>query len=281
MKVWIDYREPKARIEKYKEVLGDDAIIDDLGDNGGDWLFFREENDRCIEVRAECKSVEGLIADIGSGRAVDQIHGIIELADIPILVLCGYIGAGGPKDLLKTKLGTRNYSYFYLEHWLHSRENEGCRVYRFPRDGYEPFILKHMLAHYSDPDMNISAMKPRKHMLPLLEKDKRLEVLCGFKGLGLGRAKRLLDVYPNMIDIFNASPKELTQVEDMGPKSVETMFAQLGRPKNGKFVFEEEIPAPKKKKKANYKLMDQSTGNEFIWNGVSWVIETHGTNGEL
>lgn len=239
MRCWIDYREPKARIEKYKEILGDDAIIDDLGDNGGDWLFYREEDNRCIEIRAECKSVEGLVADIGSGRAVDQLHGIIELADIPILVLCGYMGVGGPGDKLKTKLGLRNYSYFYMEHWLQTRENEGCRVYRFPRDGYEPFILKHMLSYYSDPEMNLSGIKPRKHSLPILEKDKRLEVMCGFKGLGLTRAKNLLDSYPNMMDIFAASKKELTQINDVGPKSVDRMFEQLGRPVTGKYTWSE------------------------------------------
>jgi len=185
------------------------------------------------------------------------------------------MGVGGPKDLLKTKLGTRNYSYFYMEHWLHSRENEGCRVYRFPRDGYEPYILMHFMSYYADPDMNLSAMKPRKHALPLLEKDKRLEVLCGFKGLGLGRAKKLLDAYPNMMDIFTATPKELTKVEDMGAVSVNKLFEQLGRPKTGKYSWEEEIPAPKKKKKANYKLTDSSTGDEFVWNGIKWVIENH------
>lgn len=237
MKVWIDYREPKGRIEKYKEILGEDAIIDDLGDNGGDWLFYREETDHCWEIRAECKSVEGLVADIGSGRAVDQLHGIIELADIPILILCGYMGVGNPGDKLKTKLGTRNYSYFYIENWLHSRENEGCRVYRFPRDGYEPIILQHLMSYYADPAMNLSAIKPRKHMLPILEKDKRLEVLCGFKGLGLTRAKSLLDAYPNMMDIFTASKKELTKIEDVGPKSVESMFDQLGRPKTGFYTW--------------------------------------------
>lgn len=239
--------------EPWKEKLLQDpelnCFLTDLGEFGGDIRFYQGSR----SVGLELKTVLGLLHDMGTTRLQDQLQGLRNAVDEPILVIVGYVGISFPGARLQTRLGIQpKRSYFALENWILSRIREGIVVYRVPREGTEVLAIKEILAYYAKPE-HLSAWKPLKVALPIPERDPRLQLLVSLEGIGLEKARAILKAYPNIIDFFTASYKEMQKVEGLGPKLANKILITLGRRENdpGYFVYKEPEPLVGKSNSSN------------------------------
>jgi|GEM_PF-5218668 len=252
MHLWMDYRQPDPTKKKFQELMNDNVEICDLGDRGGDYRFIMECPPH-LTVGMEEKTIGALLTDMQTNRIKEQLRGLAEAVDIPILMILGYYSCSFPRMNIRTKYGERNYNWFFLENWLLEMWHAGIYHYRFPSEGAGAAYtaVQKIVSWYNDPE-HVAGKAPVHYAIPLLVRDPVIEMLTSIKGVGLARATAIKKEFPKFIDFLAQPFKKLKgAVPDVGPQTINDIFEVFGRPQNDNTIYTPQAYIPEKKTKGD------------------------------
>lgn len=144
-------------------------------------------------VVIERKTVEDLIASIIGGRAYDEFRRVIEMADVPILLVEGYMGEFEGKVKTSWDKGqTLKYPYDVVSNFILTWQMAGMYVVFSPRKQTTPHRIA-SLYDLTQKETHHSLAPKRARLLPILGPlTAKAEVLAGLPKVGVVKAPQLV-----------------------------------------------------------------------------------------
>lgn len=208
------YEDRKKLIDELK------SLSDGIEDIGVDYLVYDDSVMYCIER----KTISDLISSITSGRLWMQLQRLKEMESdfsgkfVPILIIEG-------NEFMMKKILKGKYKREWMLGVIVGVINLGIYVIR--TETFSETIK--VLSKYKD---NVDGSKTKKVVFKRAkvlnnEDNEVYAVLCGINGVGAVKAKKLLDKFGTVRNIFNAEREELIDV--LGKKVGEHFYDVANR----------------------------------------------------
>jgi DNA excision repair protein ERCC-4 len=163
----------------------------------------------------ERKTLPDLVASIRDGRLFSQARGLCSAKTMPALILQGSVqdlrDSGMTRAAIQGALVSLTFRF-------------GIPILR-ARDGRECALL--MLYAAQQTSAGRIALIRRPGPTAKAKQRRQLYILQGFPGIGALRSRHLLAHYGSLVEIFNASAKDLQNLPGMGRKTAESMYRLL------------------------------------------------------
>jgi ERCC4-type nuclease len=208
------YDDRKKLIDELK------SISDSIDDIGVDYLIYDDEVMYCIER----KTVGDLINSITSGRLWMQLQRLKEMENdfngkfVPILIIEG-------SEFVMKKIMKGKYGRDWLLGVIIGVINLGVYVIKTKSFGETIKILNKYKNNVDGNKVNKVVFKRAK----ILNSDDNeiYAILCGINGIGAVKAKKLLDKFGTVRNIFNADKDELIDI--LGKKVGEHFYDVINK----------------------------------------------------
>lgn len=191
----------------------------------GDYLFFTVNREKVIVER---KAISDLLNSLRSGRLQEQVRNTITHADVPILLVEGFM-TSTKEGRIRHKAGVSKWRYNAMQNFLMTAQLAGMYVLHSPNTFFTPQILKSLFAYFQKEEHESLRKRPRSIVLyPAGDRERQKDLLATIPGIGPELAGRLLERFESPLAVFVASDEDLLEVSGVGKKKVEMMRKMIG-----------------------------------------------------
>lgn len=216
----IDDREPKNLIER----LDRSAFVARL--EYGDikiWGF------NGLQILIERKTVSDLLSSMSSRRIYRQIRGLIQEADVPILLIEGFMSSYG-SGKVRYRNGESGWRWVSIQNILLSFQLHGLKVIYSTNQDMTVRMLRSLESYFRKPDHSVLDTPPEPLFTIGEPATRKVKMLMCLPGIGEEMAGRLLDRFDTIEGIVSANKEEIEEVYGIGEKTADKILQVVKEP---------------------------------------------------